>query len=382
MECKKLFDCIDELYEEHLQLWATVCNMESPTMNKELIDKLGNFFIDMAKQKGWETEVFESATGNVVCLTMNANADKAPITFSAHMDTVHPVGSFGSPAVTMDEKNIYGPGVTDCKGGLVAALYAMDALQKCGFKDRPVRLLLQSDEEAGGRPLNKLTIRYICEKAKDSLAFFNLEGGMKDGACVERKGIATYQMKITGIEAHSSLCAVSGANAIAEAAYKIIELEKIKDHDGITCNCGIISGGTTHNTVPGYCEVRVSFRFVNAQQREEIALLMQKLADTVYVEGCKTEIEEFGGRPAMERVQRNLDLLDTVNEIFTKNGLSALKPFACRGGSDAAQVTVAGIPCLDDLGVIGGEVHSPDEYAEKESLRESAKRLASIVYCI
>ncbi len=382
MECKKLFDCIDELYEEYLQTLVTVCTMETPTMNKELIDKLGEYFIDIAKQKGWETEVFESVTGNVVCLTMNADAKKAPISFSAHMDTVYPVGAFGSPAVTMDEKNIYGPGVTDCKGGLVAALYAMDALDRCGFKDRPVRLLLQSDEEAGSRPINKPTIAYICEKAKDSLAFFNLEGMHKNKVCVERKGIVTYLVKVTGIEAHSSLCATSGASAIAEAAHKILELEKIKDEDGVTCTCGVISGGTTHNTVPGYCEFRANFRFVNAKQREEIAKLMQNLADTVYVEGCKTEVEEFGFRPAMERVQRNLDLLDTVNKIFENNGLTAVTPFASKGGSDAAQVTTAGIPCLDNLGIMGGSVHSPDEYAVKESLKESAKRLASIAYCI
>ena len=53
MECKKLFDCIDELYEKYLQTLVTVCTMETPTMNKELIDKLGNYFIDIAEQKGW-----------------------------------------------------------------------------------------------------------------------------------------------------------------------------------------------------------------------------------------------------------------------------------------------------------------------------------------
>ncbi|MBR2341426.1 MAG: M20/M25/M40 family metallo-hydrolase [Clostridia bacterium] len=382
MECKKLFDCIDGLYEEYLSFWEKICNMETPTMNKALIDGLGEYFIDFAKQRGWETEVFESVTGNVVCLTMNADAKKEPITFSAHMDTVHPVGSFGSPAVTMDEEKIYGPGVVDCKGGLVAALLAMDALEKCNFRDRPVRFLLQSDEEAGSRPINKATIGYICEKAKDSRAFFNLEGSNGDSACVERKGIVTYLVKITGIEAHSSLCAVSGANAIAEAAHKILELEKFKDNDGITCTCGVISGGTTHNTVPGYCEFRANFRFVNNQQSEYIAEYMQKLAEEVYVAGCKTEAEEYGFRPAMERVQRNLDLLDTVNEIFAKNGMATLKPIKKNGGSDAAQVTTAGIPCLDSLGVCGGGIHSPNEYAIKTSLKESAKRLAAVIYCI
>ena len=243
-------------------------------------------------------------------------------------------------------------------------------------------MLLQSDEEAGSRPINKATIGYICEKSKGSRAFFNLEGSNGNSACVERKGIATYLVKITGIEAHSSICAVEGASAIAEAAHKILELEKFKDNDGITCTCGVISGGKTHNTVPGYCEFRANFRFVNANHSEYIAEYMQEFAKKVYIKGCKTEVEEYGFRPAMERVQRNLDLLDTVNEILVKNGMSALEPIKKNGGSDAAQVTTAGIPCLDGLGVRGGGIHSPNEYAEKETLKESAKRLASVVWCI
>ena len=109
---------------------------------------------------------------------------------------------------------------------------------------------------------------------------------------------------------------------------------------------------------------------------------MQDLANTVYIKGCKTEVEEYGFRPAMERTQKNLALLDTINDIFVKNGLTALKPMKSEGGSDAAQVTASGIPCLDNLGVFGEYVHSPNEYAVKQSLKESAKRLASIIYCI
>ena len=382
MECKKLFDCINSLYEEYVEKWVEICNLETPTMNKELVDKLGEYFLNYAKQKGWETEVFENATGNVVCLTMNADSKNAPITFSAHMDTVHPLGSFGTPATKIVGDKIYGPGVTDCKGGAVAAMLAMDALEKCGFSGRPIRLLLQSDEEAGSRPINKPSIQYICEKAKDSRAFFNLEPNIAGSACVQRKGIITYTMKIRGVEAHSSICATAGASAIAEAAHKILELEKFKDESGITCNCGVIAGGTTHNTVPGYCEVRVNFRFTCAKEQEMIAQYMQELEKTVYIPGCRTEMEVYGSRPAMERVDRNLALLYTVNEIFARNGLSTFQPITKNGGSDASQVTSAGIPCLDGFGTQGGGVHSPNEFGILESLREAAKRLAAIAYSL
>lgn len=51
MECKNLFDCIDGLYDKYVDLWTEICNMETPTMRKELVDRLGGYFVDFAKQK-------------------------------------------------------------------------------------------------------------------------------------------------------------------------------------------------------------------------------------------------------------------------------------------------------------------------------------------
>ena len=379
MQNKELFNKIDELYPKYLKIWETICNMETPTMDKARIDALGDYFINFANQRGWATEVFKSVTGNVVTLTMNPNSNNEPISFCAHTDTVHPVGSYGDTPVTFDDEKIYGPGVCDCKGGIVVALLAMDALRLLNYTNRPIRLFLNSDEEAGSRPINKPTINYICEKAKGSRALFNLEGATQSRVCIQRKGLITYTVKITGQEAHSSACAKSGASAILEASHKIIEFEKFKDNDGITCTCGVISGGTTHNTVPGYCEFRANFRFATQEQLSKIQTFVKEIEKTVYVNGTKTQIEEFGSRPAMEYVERNVNLLNSINEIFENNGLTKLEPYQALGGSDAAQVTNAGIPCLDNLGAIGGNIHSPNEYAIKVSLKEYAKRLAVIV---
>ena len=140
------------------------------------MDEVGGYFAGMAKKRGWEIEYsMQEASGNVVCIAMNADAKAAPVTLSGHIDTVHPVGMFGNSAVRRDEEKIYGPGVTDCKGGVVAAFMAMDALYECGFKARPVRLILQTDEETGSRTSGGKTIKYICEKSKDSVVFLNLE---------------------------------------------------------------------------------------------------------------------------------------------------------------------------------------------------------------
>jgi glutamate carboxypeptidase len=167
-----LFDAIKSLQPKYLKVWSDVCNIESPTDCKKGVDACGLYIAMLAKSLGWQVEVepMEQA-GDVVCITMNPASQGAPISLSGHLDTVHPTGSFGTPAVRMDAEKIYGPGVLDCKGGIVAGLLAMEALQRVGYTHLPVRMLLQTDEEVSSRFSKKATIRYICEKAKGSAAF-------------------------------------------------------------------------------------------------------------------------------------------------------------------------------------------------------------------
>ena len=381
MSCKKLFETIDRLNGKYISFWENICNIESPSEYKEGLDAVGKCFVDMAKILGFETEIFtQEKAGNVVCITMNPDSAEKPITLSAHIDTVHPRGSFGNPAVRIDGDNIYGPGVMDCKGGAAAAFMAMEALAECGFSDRPVRLLLQTDEETNSILSDKQNIEYICRKASDSVAFLNCEGYTPGTAVLARKGIMRYRFTVTGKSAHASRCN-AGASAVLEAAHKIIELEKFKDDDGITCNCGIINGGTASNTVPDKCEFQVDVRFSDAAQCEHIKNRIEAIAGICTVEGCSCKAELESERPAMEPSEKNDRLLERINDIFAANGLETLEKRKSPGGSDAAEITVAGIPCVDSVGVEGDFIHTVKEYARISSLSGAAKRLASFINC-
>lgn len=383
MNCEKLFATIDELEKEYCKFTEDICNIESPTDYKKGVDEVGEYIIKKAKEKGWKIEVLEQdIAGNAVCITMNPDASKEPISVSGHMDTVHPLGFFKKPAVRIDEENIYGPGTLDCKGGIVAGFMAMDALQRCGFTSRPVQLLLQSDEETSSKTSNKATINYICEKAKDSIAFLNMEGrGEKNIGTLVRKGILRYNFNIHGKAAHSAACP-SGANAVTEAAYKIIELEKMKDGEGLTCNCGVISGGTKANSVADFCTFTADIRFATMEEMEKAKNICKKIAETVYVKGCSCELEEVSTRPAMELCDKNVELFETMNRIYSQVGLPPLVFNKAAGGSDAAYTTVAGIPSIDSIAVSGGGGHSINEFITIKSLTESAKRVAAVVWCI
>lgn len=379
-EYERLFAAIDAKNEEYIHVWEDIGNIESPTLSKEGVDRVGAYCMEKAKALGFAVEVQkQEISGDCVMITMNPEAPGAPVCFSGHMDTVHPVGSFGTPAVRIADGKIYGPGVLDCKGGIVSSMLAMAALKEIGFIARPIKLFLQSDEENSSATSGKTTIAWICEKAKGSAAFLNGESFRvnKNVAVLKRKGILRYRFTVTGKAVHSSKCE-EGVSAIREAAYKIIELEKLKGEGGLTCNCGLISGGTAENTVSESCTFYADFRYPNAEMREKAMNLAKSVAETSFVEGSSCELTLKSERVAMEATEKNLELLSRMNAIYRETGLPELVADESSGGSDAADVTMAGIPCVDNLGAAGEAIHSIRECALLSSLADSAKRLGVV----
>ena len=80
----------------------------------------------------------------------------------------------------------------------------MDALSEIGYDKRPIMLLLQSDEETSSRESNKETIKYIVERSKEAVAFFNMEPCVNNrGVILERKGIAKFEFTVLGKSEHA-----------------------------------------------------------------------------------------------------------------------------------------------------------------------------------
>ena len=366
---------LDDIENEYIEFWKDICNIESPTEYKAGVDAVGEYIIEKAKKRGWKIDVQnQEISGNAICITMNTDSSEKPICFSAHMDTVHPIGFFGNPPVKLDNEKIYGPGVVDCKGGIASSFMAMAALDDIGFRKRPVKLILQSDEENGSRNSDKTTTEFMAECAKGCIGFINCEGYTRGKVIMERKGIRKYKFEITGKAAHSGRC-FDGVSAIREAAYKIIELEKLKDKDSITCNCGTISGGTAENTVPEKCTFTADIRFRTTEDMENADRLIKEIAQKSFVDGTSCNLTLVSWRYPMEKSSRNYELLEKINTIFKKNNMISLEPALSVGGSDAADMTHYGIACIDNLGTSGEYIHSQREYSHLYSLKESAQML-------
>lgn len=364
---------------QYRKIWEEICNIESPTAYKEGVDAVGAYIRKWAEEMGFSvTSLPQEVSGDPLCITLNGDVDAAPVAMGCHMDTVHPVGTFGTPPVRVEGDKIYGPGVCDCKGCVTMGMMVLDVLKEIGYRSRPVMLLIDSDEETGSMGSKKATINWMCQQAKEAVAFLNIESNSPGKAVLIRKGIARYRITVTGRKAHSGAC-YTGANAIAQAAHMILELEQYKTPKGLTCNCGVISGGTTPNTVPGECSFIADFRYSNDEERDTAQSAVEKVCATEYIPGCSAGWEQMSYRVAMPLTDRNVALLEKINKILSEAGLTTLEITASQGGSDANDATAAGIPAIDNLGIWGGGAHSNNEYGELNSLEPCAMQVVTII---
>ena len=110
------------LHEEFLSLLKEAVERESPSGDVERIREVASFFASQFEARGAEVELIEAPGAGVHLLARISGAEGGgkPLLFLGHMDTVHPVGTFGETPFTIDGDKVRGPGVYDMKGGIVA----------------------------------------------------------------------------------------------------------------------------------------------------------------------------------------------------------------------------------------------------------------------
>lgn len=374
---------LDQCREEMLFLWETLVRMESPSADPEAIDRLASHLDTYCRALGMETEKFRPE-GAGTCLAAATPARALPpILLLGHMDTVHPVGSFPGGPFTRRDGCVYGPGVHDCKGGLVMALYVIRALQHIGYDRRQLRLALVSDEETAHTLSQGQTVDFLRREAQGCGAAFTFESGLPDGSVVtRRKGGGIVQLQVRGIASHAGTAPEQGASAVREAARKVVAIEDLTDFSRVTFNCGLIRGGSSVNVVPDRCEVSVALRFHTNRDRDEALSALQSICGRVETPGTQCTLSPLAGFPAMEETDRTAALFALYRDTSTALGLGTPESVYSAGCSDSAYTTSMGIPTLCALGVLGQGQHSPDEHAFADSLLPQAKRLAAAILAL
>ena len=378
---KKLFECVDAREAELKQLLEDIVNINSYTPDKADVDKVGDCLKAFAEKEGFTVKVvpFEKA-GNALLITMNDDAALPAVAFTGHLDTVFPVGTFKEPLFREENGMFYGPGVTDMKGGLAMGLLVMCALKDAGWKDRPVRFIIIGDEELSEGLSGEAGKDFIRDNARGCAAAITLEGSTEPTKItVGRKGSIRYKVYVTGRASHAGERYSEGISAIKEAAQKILAIEAPSDQAQITYNCGLISGGTSPNTVPGEAMFTLYNRYWQLSQRQEIRDHVEGIIAKSFIPGTHSTFDIVGERLPMDATEDNYALAAHISEVSEKYGFGKMEPWKKSSGSDASYTTMAGAPSVCSMGPVGGRIHSTDEYMVASSLAERAKLAAAVV---
>src|SRR5437764_7257298 len=278
----------------------------------------------------------------------------AGILILSHIDTVHPIGTLKGPLpFRRDGDRLYGPGLFDMKGGAYLALEAFRQVAKAGSAKLPVTFLFTPDEEVGSP-----TSRHLIEAEAKRARYVLVTEPARDGGKIvtSRKGVGRFEVKATGVPAHSGARHQDGCSAIREMARQVLAIEGMTDYArGVTTTVGLIQGGTAPNVIPQHCHMSVDLRVrdVAAGAEFEAKILGLEPVDP----GVKLEVTGGMNRPPFEKTAA-IDVLSRHAQAVAKGISFDLHDTEMTGGGSDGNFTAAlGVPTLDGLGIDGDGAH-------------------------
>lgn len=362
---------IDEHESEMLRLWKQLTEIESPSHHKPGVDAVGCVIADYCKDVlGYHVRFLEDAVYGNCLAACSCPFDEYEngIALSAHMDTVHPLGSFDS-LFREDAEYFYGPGVGDCKGGIVLCLLTAAALKSAGYRDRPIKLLFAGDEESGGP-----TGRAFYPKELQGTAYlFNAESGLRGKLVTGRKSSLIAIYDIQGQPAHIGYLTEKPKSAIREAAMKLLALEDASDYENLTFCGSVVESGSIATSVPGHCRLKVNIRIKDQSFVDTAIAILKKEAATTYVPDTACTLEICGNPDPMSQRPGNLALCRLFSEASQSLGFGAFESAFVGGASDASHAAAMNIPVVCASGPVVDFQHTQNERVLFRSMAQRAK---------
>jgi len=350
--------------------------LESPTSRPDAVNRMGQRVAEELDLLGATLTTHpRTEVGDIVEARWNADKPGQPLLLVCHMDTVHPIGMLSDNPIRRENGKLFGPGSYDMKGSIVTALAAVRGLRDTkALPDRPITLLMTSDEETGSNHSREL----IEERARGAALAMIMEPALPDGSIKTwRKSTGGFTVRTHGIAAHAGGSHESGLNAIEEMAHQVIALQRLTNYKaGTTVSVGMVTGGTARNTVPDHCEAIVDVRAMTRAEMDRLTAEIMALGPVL--PGASVEIEGGFDRPPMERNDTMIATFNRARDIAAKHGLT-IREAGSGGASDGNYTAALGTPTLDGLGPVGDGAHSEREYIVVSSLATSATLIAALL---
>lgn len=348
--------------------------VESPSEDKLAVDRAGALVVGWAEELGGKVKrLRQRAFGDVLEIKFGSGrSGKGRVLLLGHLDTVWPMGTLAKMPWREAEGKLWGPGVLDMKAGVVMALEAIAAVRELGA-ERPVTLLLVSEEEVGSPVSRGITERVAAECA----AVFVMEPAQGLAYKTARKGVGHFVLRVEGVGSHAGVDFESGHSAVLEMARLVEKVSGFTDlSKGLTVNVGVIAGGTRSNVVAAECVAEVDVRIARVGDAAKVERMLGRLKTTDG--GCRLTMSGGMNRPPMERKAGTVALFRLAKRLAREMGLG-LEEAATGGGSDGNFTAAMGVATLDGMGAVGAEAHAAHEHVVEKFLVERTALLAGMI---
>ncbi len=373
---QNVLDYIEDHAQEARELLITLAQIPSPSNHEEKRAEFCKKWLETQGARG----VYTDEALNVV-YPVGVTKDNPVVVFMAHTDVVFP--DTDTLPLKIEDGKICCPGVGDDTANLVCLMMIakylietktaekLDKAAREGTCPHGLLLVCNSGEEGLG---NLKGSRKICETyGKRMKEFYSFDGTMSSMA-TKAVGSKRFKISVRTVGGHS-YGSFGNPNAIAQLAGLIHRLYQIQvpGEGKTTYNVGMISGGTSVNTIAQSAEMLYEFR---SDSREGLAYMEQQfdsIISSAKEQGMDIRIEVVGLRPCEGDVDMNVKekmirlASDTIQE-YTKE-----VPDQSPGSTDCNIPLSMGIPSLCLGTYEGSGAHTREEYIVIDSLMQGYK---------
>lgn len=346
----------------------SVCEIPAPTFQEA--ERAA--YVERRMREVGLTEVRRDSVGNVVG-RLPGNGTGPNLVIAAHLDTVFPAGT--DVTVRRDGDILRAPGVGDNSSSVATMLHAARLLVK--HEVRPagdVIFAATCGEEGLG---NLEGMQAVVDALKDEIDYVIALDGSLGGMVREGVGSRRFRLVVTTSGGHSwgAFGAPSAIHSLGRIIARISEL-RVPHYPKTTYNVGVISGGTSVNTIAARAEALIDLRSLD---RSELVRLEQRVLRIVRSEeresGVRAVLELLGDRPTGSIPDAH-PLCNLVRRVHRELGLQTRSYPSSTDGNVPLSM---GIPAVTVGVTLGGNGHRLDEYIYTPPL---AKGLAQVLLLV
>jgi glutamate carboxypeptidase len=318
-------------------------------------------------------KAIQTPSGNALQIIKRPEAP-IKILLGGHMDTVFPAAGKFQLCEMVGVDKLQGPGVCDMKGGLLVLLKGLELFESSLHRDNVGwEILITPDEEIGSISSRNLWI----ESARRNHLCLIFEPPFPDGTLVSgRKGSINIAVVVQGKGAHVGREFHKGRNAIVALSEFIIKAHALNDEKHkVTLNIGQMESPGSCGVVPGLAICRLNIR---ADAEAHITRVLEELRSIATQVGDQSQthftLHTLSHRVPKPFEGRTVKLFDAFKDCAQTIGVDI--HWQTSGGvCDGNIVSAEGIPTIDTLGAIGGNMHTDEEYVLLDSIPERAQLL-------